>query len=122
MAFQERLLAFSPRTWAQEVLHAQTLGAFSTFVGHRRQRLHSVTQALPPILWVVMFVGALLSAVLVALLDIKSLAVHLLIGGILSLFVALLTFLTVAMDNPFRGNLSVSPEAFRTVRDDLMGD
>lgn len=119
-AFQKRLLAFGPRTRTQEILHAETLREFSTFVGHRRQRLHSVTQVLPAMLWVVMLVGALLFAVLVSLFDIKSLTVHLFVGSVLSLFVALLIFLTVALDSPFRGGLSVSPGAFQLVRESLM--
>lgn len=120
-AFQERLLAFRPRTRTQEIVYADTLREFSTFVAHRRSRLNDVTQALPVMMWVVMGVGALLYLLLIALFDIKSLRMHVFIGGILSLLVSLLIFLTVALDNPFRGDLSVSPEAFELVRESLMG-
>jgi hypothetical protein len=39
-----------------------------------------------------------------------------LLTGIYSLFVGFLIFLVVAMDNPFRGELSVSPEAYQHLR------
>jgi hypothetical protein len=120
-AFQKRLLAFEPQTRVQEIVHAETLREFSTFVEYRRHRLHNVRVALPVILWVVMFMGALLYMVLIALLDVKSLAVHLFVAGIPSLFVSLLIFITVAMDNPFRGDLYVSPRAFQLVQESLMG-
>ena len=119
-AFQERLLAFEPQARVQEIVHAETLREFSTFVEYRRHRLHNVTVALPKILWLVMFIGALLYMVLIALLDVKSLGVHLFVAGIPSLFVSLLIFLTVEMDNPFRGGLSISPRAFELVQESLM--
>lgn len=119
-AFQERLLSFAPRTRAQEILHAETLRQFSSFVEYRRQRLQSVSLRLPPVLWVVVATGAVINMVLTWLFGINRLAVHLLVGGLLSLFVAQLVFLTVAMDNPFRGELSITPEAFVTVQRSLM--
>ncbi len=119
-AFQARLLAFKPQTRVQEIIHAETLREFSTFVEYRRHRLHNVTVALPAILWLVIFAGALLYMVLITLLDVKSLGVHLFVAGIPSLFVSLLIFLTVSMDNPFRGGLSISPGAFQLVQESLM--
>lgn len=118
--FQGRLLAFEPQGRVQEIVHAETLREFSTFVEYRRHRLHNVKVALPAILWLVLFAGALLYMVLITLLDVTSLGVHLLVAGIPSLFVSLLIFLTVAMDNPFRGDLSISPAAFELVQESLM--
>lgn len=119
-AFHTQLLAFQPSTPAEEIVHAETLREFSTFVEYRRLRLYSVTVALPVILWVVMIVGALLSMMLVALFDIKRLRIHLAVSAILSFFVSLLLYLAVALDNPFRGGLSVSPRAFEIVAESLM--
>jgi hypothetical protein len=48
------------------------------------------------------------------------LGIHLLLGGILSFFLATLISLIVLMDRPFRGELSVSPAAFQLVYDQLM--
>lgn len=118
--FQGRLLAFEPQGRVQEIVHAETLREFSTFVEYRRHRLHNVTVGLPAILWLVLFAGALLYMVLITLLDVTSLGVHFLVAGIPSLFVSLLIFLTVALDNPFRGDLTISPAAFELVQDSLM--
>ena len=93
-AFQDRLLSFQPQTRSEEILHAETIGQFG--------------------------VGAMLNAVLTWLFDVDRRIVHLTLAGILSLFVALLVFLIVAMDHPFRGELSVSSEAFQLVQRSLM--
>lgn len=119
-SFQEKLLSFQPETRSEDTLHAATIGQFNSFVENRRERLYRVTTGLPAALWFVVIVGAPLNAALTWLLDIKRLIVHLIVAGILSLFVALLVFLIVAMDNPFRGEVSITPEAFEIVQRSLM--
>jgi hypothetical protein len=93
-AFQEKLLAFQPQTRSEAILHAETIEQFG--------------------------VGAMLNAVLTWLFDVDRRIVHLTLAGILSLFVALVVYLVVAMDNQFRGELSVYPEAFEIVQKSLM--
>jgi hypothetical protein len=39
---------------------------------------------------------------------------------VLAVFIGLLVFLTAAMDNPFRGEFSVSSEAFQTILEKVM--
>jgi len=119
-AFQDRLLSFQPQTRAEETLHVETVGQFSDFVDYRRQRLHSVSIGLPAPLWIVVGAGAVLNTVLICLFGVERLIVHLIIGGILPLFVALLISLMVEMDAPFRGEVSIGPEAFQIVQRSLM--
>jgi hypothetical protein len=51
---------------------------------------------------------------------IENLSVHAILVGIMAIFIALLVFLTAAMDNPFRGEFSVSAEAYQTVFQNVM--
>ena len=111
-AIQEKLLAFEPATKGQEILHAETLGKYGEMGEMRRLRLQSVTSGLPVEMWGVVVVGALLNIVLTWMLSLEKLSVHLAVSGILALFVGLVLFLVAAMDNPFRGTISVSPEPF----------
>src|SRR3954452_4041719 len=119
-AFQRRLMAFEPATKGQEILHAATLHQFNSFVEIRRQRLHHVTTGLPAALWYVVAVGAVLGIILTWLFSIDRFSVHLAVAGILSLLTGLVIFLIAAMDHPFRGGVSVSPEAFEIVQRRLM--
>jgi hypothetical protein len=119
-AFQDRLLSFQPQTRAEEILHAGTIARFSEFVDYRRQRLHSLSLGLPAALWFVVGVGAVLNTVLICLFDVHRLIVHLIIGSILPLFVALLVLLMVEMDAPFQGEVSIDSEAFQLVERSLM--
>ena len=63
--------------------------------------------------------GALLNIFLLLLFDLR-LGIHLLLGGILSFFLATLISLIVLMDHPFRGEMGVSASAFELVYDQLM--
>jgi len=46
--------------------------------------------------------------------------VHVLLSGVLSIFLGIVIFLIAAMDNPFRGDVSVGPDSFQLVYDSLM--
>jgi hypothetical protein len=70
-------------------------------------------------LWYTVGIGAFLNIILIWLFDLR-LGVHLLLGGILSFFLATMISLIVLMDHPFRGEDSVSPQAFQLVYDQLM--
>jgi hypothetical protein len=119
-AFQERLLSFQPQTLAEEVLHADTIRQFGIFVDYRRQRLDSVSTQLPDVMWFVVGVGAVVNSVLTWLFDVKRLSVHLLLAGVMSVFIAQMVFMILAMDNPFRGEVSVGPDAYQLVQRSLM--
>jgi Protein of unknown function (DUF4239) len=118
--FQDKLLSFQPQTRAEEILHAETIAQFGVFVDLRRQRLNSVSTGLPDVLWFVVLVGAVVNAVLSWLFDVKQLTVHLLLAGLMALFVSQIVFMIVAMDKPFLGEVSVGSEALQLVHRSLM--
>lgn len=117
--FQASLVDFEPQTKSQEALHEAALKQFNTFYEYRRARLHSVTSGIPAVMWYAVAVGALINIFLLLLFDLR-IGIHLLLGGILSFFLATLISLIVLMDHPFRGEMSVSPSAFQLVYDQLM--
>ena len=119
-AFQEKLLSFHPQAPSEEILHAETIRQFDVFVDYRRQRLDSVSTGLPDVLWFVVGVGAVVNAVLTWLFDVRRLSVHLLLAGLMALFVSQMVFMIVAMDKPFRGEVSVGSEAFQLIQRSLM--
>jgi hypothetical protein len=114
IAFHEKLLSFEPQTSREEIIHAETLRQFNNFFECRRMRLHSVTTCIPPVMWYVVTIGALINLVIVWMFDMK-LITQFSLGGLLSLFLGTMMFLIAAMDHPLRGEVSVSPAAFETV-------
>jgi hypothetical protein len=113
------LLSFQPKDPAQVILHAAMLGELNRYVELRRQRLHETGSGIPTVLWCVVFIGALLNIMLIWLLDME-LHVHLILGGVLSLFIGLVIFIIAALDHPFRGTVSISADALRSIYDSQM--
>jgi hypothetical protein len=119
-AFLRKLTSFEPRSKGQEVLHAEALRTFNELSKLRRLRIFSVTAGIPPLMWYVVVLGAFLTIVLVWLFDME-LKSHLFLGGLLSFFIATVICLIAAMDNPYRGEVSIGSDAFEHVYEQLMG-
>jgi hypothetical protein len=117
--FHQKLVAFQPQTKSQELLHAETLSQYSHYYELRRLSLVTVGTKIPAVLWHVVGLGALINIVLIWCFDMK-LPIHLLLGGLLSFFIGAIIFLISVMDTPYRGEVSVPPDAFRAVLDGVM--
>jgi hypothetical protein len=101
-------------------LEDEVLRSLDTVQEQRRLRLQAVPTGLPAALWSVVLVGALLNVGLTYLFWVDNLGVHAILVGIMATFIGLLVFLTAAMDNPFRGEFSISADAFQVVYDNVM--
>ena len=86
-AIQAQLFGFEPRTKAQEMVHTQTLTQFSEMAEVRRARIQSVDTGVPPMMWYVVIAGALITILLLWMLDMKLIP-HLLLSGVLVFFLS----------------------------------
>jgi len=118
-AMFDTLMTFEPTRKSEEILHAETLQQFNAFVEIRRTRVANVILGLPAVLWWVVAFGALINIGLIWMLDMEV-HVHAILGGALASFLGLVIFLIAALDNPFRGAVSVGPEAIALVYETLM--
>ena len=118
-AIQLKLMAFEPQTKGQEAVHAEALRQFDALGDARRMRLHNVQSGIPPIMWYTIAAGSVVSLILIWMLDLR-LVPSLLLGGLTAFVMATMICLIALMDNPFRGELSVSSQAFELVYDRLM--
>lgn len=116
---QFAILKSRPETVSDELLHAQTLADFKDFASARQSRLAGVQTAIPGVLWYAVAIGALINIVLIWMLDMRFFT-HMLLGGIVSFFLGVMIFLVASMDNPMRGELSVSPGHYQFVYDGVM--
>lgn len=117
--FQRNLAGFEPRTKGQEILHAEAMRQYNDMILLRRQRIGKISTGIPGVMWYVVAVGAVINTFIILSFRIRF-DIHLLVGGVLSFFVGVLIFLIAAMDHPFRGEVSVGPDAFKLIRDNLM--
>jgi hypothetical protein len=117
--FEKELMKYEPQTVTQQIMHTEAIHQLNAFTEARRARLQAVTTGLPMILWAVVLIGAAVAIFLMWILDMKLMS-HFVLSGVVSFYLATLIALVAAMDNPFRGEVSVSPEAYQMVLDTVM--
>jgi hypothetical protein len=121
VAVQERLLSFNPDTKGEEIAHSEANGQFNEYLHYRQRRLQEVTTGIPAVMWYVVIIGALINMAIVWLLDMKFIT-HLFLGGVLAFFLGTMIFLIAALDNPFRGEVSVTPAPIEAVYREMVED
>ncbi len=112
------LPADSPRL---QNIAAQMLTAMDTALMDRRARLTMDSSGISRIMWLTLIAGAVVTVAFTYLFGFdQTLMQQLMIGG-LSFLIGLVLFLIVALDFPFRGSISVEPEAFRALLESFNG-
>ncbi|MFJ4036604.1 DUF4239 domain-containing protein [Microbacterium sp. NPDC090007] len=118
-AMQQAIAGVQPTTPAEILYVQQSLDRFQILIENRRERIALTRLALPGVLWIVLGVGALLNAVLIALIEVRNLRVHLLMSSMLALFVALLLYAIAGFDHAYAGPIAVTPEYFEDLLEGL---
>jgi Protein of unknown function (DUF4239) len=111
-AFQKNLYAFEPVSESMKSVHAETIATFNEMIKQRRTRLQSVVTGLPSTLWLVVIFGSLLNIVIPWFLVYDRQFIQDLSIVLMAATIGLLVFLMAAMDYPFRGEFSVTPDSF----------
>ncbi len=117
---QRTLLAYDPPSNGQMAAHMEALHKYNEVLDLRRQRIDQINDSLPGVLWVAVLAGGALTIVVSYLFWIEDLRFHLLLLTMLSLFIALMVFLIAALDHPFRGDVSVTADSYRTILTGVM--
>ncbi len=113
--FQKDLMSFEPATEAQKILEADISRDFDVLEESRSIRMDSVTDQLPTPLWTLILIGALICIVVTWFFHMESLKMHIWMTVLFSGLIGLMVFMVAALDNPYRGKISVSPAPFQRV-------
>jgi hypothetical protein len=117
--FQAKLFGFEPATRGQAAIHSETLATYDKLIEHRRLRVDAVLGGLSGIMWYVIWIGAVISTGVAYLYRIKDAKLHSLLIALMSGFLAVVLFMIVINDKPFYGIVSVSPDAYKLILDQV---
>jgi hypothetical protein len=78
----------------------------------RRERLLVAGQGLPPILWIVLILGGVITVGFTYLFGLENTLVHMLMVASLAMIISLSLFTVAALDYPFNGDIRVHPAAY----------
>lgn len=111
-----KLLAFKPSNKTEELVYAETFRQVNVMIEQRRLMLAAESGGIPTALWSVVYLGSFIYILLMCLFDMEM-HVHLLLGVTTALFLGAVVFLIAALDNPFRGGVTVDPAPIIQMRD-----
>ncbi len=113
--FQTDFESFEPTTEIEKALDAEISREFDVLEESRSIRLDSVTAELPPPLWSLILIGALICIVVTWFFHMESLGMHIWMTLFFSGLLGLMVFMVATLDNPYRGKISVSPQPLERV-------
>jgi hypothetical protein len=118
--FQIQLARYNPISDRDKIIYAEAFDQYNALIEKRRLRLSAVSTSLPSTIWLILFLGAFVNIMLTWLLVINNKKLDIVINTLSGSLLGALIFLIAAMDNPFRGDFSISADSFQLLLDGLM--
>ncbi len=111
------LANFEPATQGQATVKGEMVHVINELFSARRARLLAASAHLPDAVWQMLIFGLMLVAVYVCLFGPYSFRMHMAVAGLTMLSIGLVFTLIIALDYPFRGDLSVDDDAYLGVKE-----
>lgn len=105
---------YEPVTPRQCSAQQAILPCLASLGDNRRLRVNALHNGLPPVLWVILIVGGLATVLFTYFFNADNLRMQMVMVGIVSLVICLNIFLLASYDDPFSGDVMVTPGAFQT--------
>jgi hypothetical protein len=101
-----------PSNLGQAVIQAELLRTLNELYRARASRISAVEGHIPALIWWVIFFGATLTTGYTYLFGFHDFRMHLVTTASVVTSLSLIIVLIIALDWPFRGRVSISPDAF----------
>jgi len=115
----EELVRFQPQSLGESVLEAEFLRSLNELYKTRTARLIAVRGHVPGVVWWIIAIGGAITTAFTYLFGFHSFRMHLTMTAAVAASLSLVVVLIVALDWPYRGAVSVSPDAYVEVERSL---
>lgn len=105
---------YEPVTPKQINCHASLMSDMSAVGDQRRVRADAIHNGMPAVLWAVLIVGGVATILFTYFFTPANLKIQIVMVSIVSLVICLNIFLLASYDDPFSGDVMVSPTMFET--------
>lgn len=117
--FIKTATTYQPANAQQQIISAEVFTAYNSLIDARRARLQAIDTGLPAQLWFVIIIGGGIMVLMSYFIYMPSLRTHVLMNAAFSTLLGLMIFLIASLDNPFRGEVSVSADAYKAVLENV---
>jgi hypothetical protein len=97
----------------QQIALGELISTLRSFTEHRRIRILQSREMLPPILWVVLIAGGVITVAAACFFGVPNFRFHLLQVMVLSFLISLVLVAIADIDRPYQGTVKVSPDGFK---------
>ncbi|MGH7025331.1 MAG: DUF4239 domain-containing protein [Caulobacteraceae bacterium] len=112
-ALYAAVLADTLSTPRETTILSEMLNRLDSLTRARRTRLLLATGVVPGVLWSVLFAGAFVTLTFTFFFGLPSLGSQAIMTGMLAVLIFMALFMTIEIDHPFTGPVSVGPEAMQ---------
>lgn len=105
---------YEPVTQRQSNTQQSLMQAMQELGNGRRMRVEALHSGLPLVLWIVLFIGGAATIVFTYFFAADNLKIQIIMVAMVSLVICLNLFLLATYDDPFNGDVKVTPSAFET--------
>ena len=106
------IVTMQPQTMGEEIIQAELLRTLNELYTARANRLSEAQGHIPEVVWWIIFLGGGLTTGFTYLFGFHDLRMHVVMTVAVAASLSLVVVLIVALDWPFRGEVSISPEAY----------
>lgn len=118
--FEQILFSISPKTEKENIFLSYILSIYNEMFEIKKERVNAINNGLPKELYWVLLIGAFISIATTWLLVAKRRSLHIITTALTGVLIGSLIFLIIAMDYPFLGEISISPEPYLSVYTNIM--
>jgi hypothetical protein len=111
---------FQPKNETQKIFFTESVKKLNQAAEMRRQRIIYASSGINPLLYFVLIVGSFITIAFTMLFGTENVIPHLIMVSFLAAMIAITLFTVIAMDYPFTGNISITPDVFINMLSTLM--
>jgi Protein of unknown function (DUF4239) len=116
----ELYAGFQPKNETQKIFLTESVKEMNQASEMRRQRIFYASTGIHPILYFVLIAGSFITIAYTMLFGTENIIPHLIMVSLLASMIAITLFTVIAMDYPFTGDISITPDVFINILLSLM--
>ncbi len=113
--FHGLLATYKAKTPEQQIFMAQAVAKFDDLITALRARQDATKVGIPAPFWIAMISGSFISIFLSYFFHCQTPKTHVFLIGLYSAFLGVIIWLVASVDNPFRGEMSISSYTYENV-------
>ena len=111
---------FQPKNETQKIFLTESVKELNQASEMRRQRIIYASSGINPLLYFVLIAGSFITIAFTMLFGTENIIPHMIMVSLLAAMIAITLFTVIAMDYPFTGDISITPDVFIKMLSSLM--